>query len=261
MSDTEKAEDLGRMSPVQVVQCAEGSNTVCWIRAETTADDGTTTSYECCGGGGQKATFTVRTGFLSPQVRRSARRARRAELEQALRLTTAGTRSGEAGTRSDEVDVMADPPHVARPKVLFICTGNTARSQMAEGFLRALAGERFDAYSAGLEPGELHPLTVQVMKERGIDVSGQRAKSLDEYLGKLSFAYVITVCDRAARKCPVFAGTGERLHWSFEDPAETAGGDAQTLAKFREVRDADRGAHPRVARDLARGDRRESRRR
>jgi arsenate reductase len=133
--------------------------------------------------------------------------------------------------------VTPDPPHAARPKVLFICTGNTARSQMAEGFLRTLAGERFDAYSAGLEPGELHPLTVQVLRERGIDVSGQRAKSLDEYLGKLSFAFVITVCDRAARKCPIFPGTGERLHWSFEDPAEIAGSHEQTLAKFREVRD------------------------
>ena len=149
----------------------------------------------------------------------------------------AGTRSDEAGTRSDEVDVIADPPNVARPRVLFICTSNTARSQMAEGFLRALAGERFDTFSAGLEPGELHPLTVQVMKERGIDVSGQRAKGLDEYLGKLSFAYVITVCDRAAQNCPFFPGAGERLHWSFEDPAEIAGSAEQTLAKFREVRD------------------------
>jgi arsenate reductase (thioredoxin) len=133
--------------------------------------------------------------------------------------------------------VIADPPHAARPRVLFICTGNTARSQMAEGFLRALASERFDAYSAGLEPGELNPLTVQVMKERGIDVSGQHAKGLDEYLGKLSFAFVITVCDRAAQKCPIFPGTGERLHWSFEDPAEAVGDDMQRLAQFRAVRD------------------------
>jgi arsenate reductase len=134
--------------------------------------------------------------------------------------------------------VSAEAADTARPKVLFICTGNTARSQMAEGFLRALAGERFDVYSAGLEPGELHPLTVRVMEERGIDVSGQRAKGLDEYLGKLDFTYVITVCDRAAQRCPIFPGTGDRLHWSFEDPAETVGGEEQRLAKFREVRDA-----------------------
>ena len=132
---------------------------------------------------------------------------------------------------------MADPTRVPLPRVLFLCTGNTARSQMAEGFLRALAGERFDAFSAGLEPGELHPLTIRVMKERGIDVSRQRSKSLDEYLGRTRFAYVITVCDSAARRCPVFAGTGERLHWSFEDPTEAAGDDAMRLATFRQVRD------------------------
>jgi arsenate reductase len=109
---------------------------------------------------------------------------------------------------------------------------------MAEGFLRALAGERFDVYSAGLEPGVLHPLTVKVMNERGIDVSGQRAKSLDEYLGRLSFAFVITVCDNAARRCPIFPGTGERLHWPFEDPAEATGSEARKLTKFRDVRDA-----------------------
>jgi arsenate reductase len=147
----------------------------------------------------------------------------------------------EAGAEPDEANVIADPAHVARARVLFICTGNTARSQMAEGFLRGLAGERFDAYSAGLEPGELDPLAVQVTEEcgeeRGIDVSGQRAKGLDEYLGKLSFAYVITVCDRAAQYCPFFPGAGERLHWSFEHPAEVTGSDMVRLAKLREVGD------------------------
>lgn len=126
----------------------------------------------------------------------------------------------------------------ARQRVLFLCTANSARSQMAEGFLRELAGNRFDVYSGGLEPGTLHPLAVEAMRERGIDVSGQHAKSFDQYLGKVTFAYVITVCDRAAEACPVFAGTGERLHWSFEDPAAGGGSKEQKLARFREVRDA-----------------------
>jgi len=132
----------------------------------------------------------------------------------------------------------AEPSRDAPQRVLFICTGNSARSQMAEGFLRALAGERFDVYSGGLEPGTLHPLAVQIMKERGVDVSGQHAKSFDQYLGRLTFAYVITLCERAARACPVFAGTGERLHWPFDDPSAAGGSDAERLARFREVRDA-----------------------
>lgn len=127
---------------------------------------------------------------------------------------------------------------MARQNVLFICTGNTARSQMAEGLLRALAGDRFEVRSAGLEPGELHPLAVLAMRERGIDISGQRAKSLHEYLGKLDFAWVITVCDEAARDCPVFPGAGRRLHWSLEDPVAAAGDERRRLASFRKTRDA-----------------------
>jgi arsenate reductase len=134
--------------------------------------------------------------------------------------------------------VNSEPSRDTRARVLFICTGNTARSQMAEGLLRALAGQRFDVHSGGLEPGAVHPLAVQVMKERGIDVSSQHAKSFDQYLGRLTFAYVITLCERAARGCPVFAGTGERLDWRFDDPSAASGSGAERPAKFREVRDA-----------------------
>ncbi len=139
---------------------------------------------------------------------------------------------------------------MTRPRVLFLCTGNTARSQMAEGLLRALAGDRFEAFSAGLEPGRLHPLTARVMRERGIDVSDQYAKGVEAYLGKLDFAYVITLCDSAAQNCPVFPGAGRRLHWSFDDPAAADGSEEERLTKFREVCDA---IEARIARWLAAG--------
>ena len=124
-----------------------------------------------------------------------------------------------------------------KPKVLFLCTGNSARSQMAEAFLRKYAGDRFEAYSAGLEPGMINPLTIQVMEECGVDMSGQHSKGLDTYLGKVNFAYLITVCSQADEKCPFFPGMGRRLHWFFEDPAAFQGEPEQKLAKFRKVRD------------------------
>jgi arsenate reductase len=123
------------------------------------------------------------------------------------------------------------------PKVLFLCTHNSARSQMAEAFLRKYAGERFEAHSAGLEPGQINPYTLRVMAEVGLDMAGQRSKSLAEYLGKVHFAYLITVCDQAEQQCPVFPGLGARRHWSFEDPSAAAGSEEQILAKFRQVRD------------------------
>jgi phosphate transport system protein len=123
------------------------------------------------------------------------------------------------------------------PKVLFLCTHNSARSQMAEAFLRKYAGDRFEAYSAGLEPEVIHPLTLQVMNEASIDMSGQSPKGLDQFLGKVHFAYLITVCDKAEQRCPIFPGMGTRLHWSFEDPAAATGSDEEILAKFRQVRD------------------------
>ena len=122
-------------------------------------------------------------------------------------------------------------------RVLFLCTGNSARSQMAEAFLRRLGGDRYEAFSAGLEPKEIHPLTRQVMAEIGYDLEGHRAKSLTEYLGKAHFGYLVTVCDRAEQKCPIFPGMGQRLHWSFDDPAAAEGSEEERLAVFRRVRD------------------------
>ena len=125
-----------------------------------------------------------------------------------------------------------------KTRVLFLCTGNSARSQMAEAFLRKYAGDSFEAYSAGLEPKEINPLTIRVMKEIGLDLSGQRSKSVNEYLGKVHFEYLITVCDDADKNCPtVWPGVNQRLHWSFEDPAKFAGTAEQKLDKFRETRD------------------------
>jgi arsenate reductase len=109
---------------------------------------------------------------------------------------------------------------------------------MAEAFLRNYAGDEFEAHSAGLEPRSLHPFTLQAMDEVGIDVSGQRSKGVEEYLGKLLFQYVITVCDDADKNCPtVWLGASRRMHWSFEDPAAFNGTEEEKLAKFRQVRD------------------------
>jgi arsenate reductase len=125
-----------------------------------------------------------------------------------------------------------------KARVLFLCTGNSARSQMAEGFLRRYAPHVFEAYSAGLEPKGIHPLTVQVMRDVGIDVSGQRSKSVDEYMGKLMFGYLITVCGHADANCPaVFPGVGKRMHWDFDDPVAFEGTEEERLAEFRRVRD------------------------
>lgn len=127
---------------------------------------------------------------------------------------------------------------MADERVLFLCTGNSARSQMAEAFLRKYGGDSFEAHSAGLEPGGLNPLTVKVMNEIGIDVSGQQSKGIDTYLGKTLFQYLVTVCDDADKNCPtVWPGVNQRMHWSFQDPARVEGTEDEKLAKFREVRD------------------------
>ncbi len=127
---------------------------------------------------------------------------------------------------------------MSKTRVLFLCTGNSARSQMAEAFLRRYGGDRFEVYSAGLEPERgIHPLTLKVMQEIGFDMKGHYAKDIREYLGKVHFGYLITVCDRAEQSCPIFPGMGVRLHWPFEDPAAFQGSEEEKLAKFREVRD------------------------
>lgn len=122
-------------------------------------------------------------------------------------------------------------------RVLFICTGNSARSQMAEGWLDHLAGDRFLVRSAGTQPSRVHPLAIEVMREAGIDISHHRSKSVEEFWGE-PFDYVITVCDAAREACPVFPHAGAHLHWSFPDPAAGGGSPDQQLARFRRVRDA-----------------------
>jgi arsenate reductase (thioredoxin) len=121
-------------------------------------------------------------------------------------------------------------------KVLFLCTHNSARSQMAEGLLRALAGDRFEVHSAGTEATYVRPLAVQVMEEIGVDISGQESKTLDRYLDE-PFDHVITVCDDANEACPFFPRAQSRLHWSFEDPSKVEGSEEERLAVFRSVRD------------------------
>ncbi|MCS7011009.1 MAG: arsenate reductase ArsC [Anaerolineales bacterium] len=123
-------------------------------------------------------------------------------------------------------------------RVLFLCTGNSARSQMAEAFLRKYGGDRFEVHSAGLEPKGLNPFTIRVMEEVGIDMSSHYSKGVGEYLGKVLFQYLITVCDEADKNCPTtWPGVTQRLHWSFEDPAAFEGTEEEKLAKFREIRD------------------------
>lgn len=120
-------------------------------------------------------------------------------------------------------------------KVLFLCTGNSARSQMAEGLLRYLGKAHFEVSSAGTQPKELNPLAVAVMQELRIDISGQRSKDLSEFLGS-EFDYIITVCDRARDDCPTFPGDNQRIHWSFEDPAAAVGDERHKLEVFRRIR-------------------------
>jgi len=122
-------------------------------------------------------------------------------------------------------------------RVLILCTGNSARSQMAEGLLRGLAADQFDVFSAGSKPSVVNPLAIAAMDERGIDIRSQRSKHLNEYLAQ-PFDFVITVCDNAAETCPRFPGPARRIHWSFPDPAAVQGGAAERLAAFRQVRDA-----------------------
>ena len=124
----------------------------------------------------------------------------------------------------------------ARPRVLILCTHNSARSQMAQGLLRHMAGERLEVESAGTEATRVNPLATRAMAELGIDLSGHRSKTLDRFLGE-RWDYVITVCDSANERCPVFPGAKNRLHWSFEDPSAATGTDEQRLDVFRRIRD------------------------
>jgi arsenate reductase (thioredoxin) len=125
-----------------------------------------------------------------------------------------------------------------KARVLFLCTHNTARSQMAEAFLKKFAGDRFEVFSAGYHLREIHPYTKQVMAEIGIAISDQNAKNVKEFLGHKDFRYLIVVCEQAEKTCPkVFPGVLIRMFWPFEDPVTFGGSDEEKLAKFREVRD------------------------
>ena len=131
-------------------------------------------------------------------------------------------------------------------RVLFLCTHNSARSQMAEGLLRALGDGRFEAFSAGTEATQVRPFAIRAMAELGIDISGHEGKTLERYLDQ-PFDLVITVCDQANEACPVFAGARERRHWSFPDPSQATGSEDEQLAVYRAVRDAIR---ERIEREL-----------
>jgi arsenate reductase len=122
-------------------------------------------------------------------------------------------------------------------KVLFLCTGNACRSQIAEAWLHELGGESFEVHSAGLEPHGVNPYTIAVMEELGIDMSAHRSKHLDEFISEADFDYLITVCGNADERCPFFPGMGIRMHWPFEDPAAFDGPEPEKLAVFRKVRD------------------------
>jgi arsenate reductase len=121
--------------------------------------------------------------------------------------------------------------------VLFLCTHNSARSQMAEGLLRLLGGDRFEAFSAGTQATRVRPLAIKAMQELGVDISDQESKTLERYLDQ-PFDKVITVCDQANETCPVFFGARERLHWSFPDPSQAMGSEDEQLTVYRQVRDA-----------------------
>ena len=130
-----------------------------------------------------------------------------------------------------------------KKKVLFVCIHNSARSQMAEELLRKMAGRRFEVESAGLEPGKLNPIVVEVLKEEGIDITGKPTKAVFDLFkqGKM-YSYVITVCDEAsAERCPIFPGLSQRLHWSFTDPSKFQGTDKEKLTQVRKVREEVKG--------------------
>jgi arsenate reductase len=125
---------------------------------------------------------------------------------------------------------------MGKKRVLVLCTGNSARSQIAEGLLRHEADKRFEVYSAGTQPTQVRSEAVEVMRELGIDISGHRSKPLAEFAGR-EFEFVITVCNRAREQCPVFSGAPERLHWPFEDPATFVQDGEERLRAFRSLRD------------------------
>jgi arsenate reductase len=137
---------------------------------------------------------------------------------------------------SSLLTLIKKPPMPAKKRVLILCTGNSARSQMAEGLLRHDASDRFEVESAGTKPSHVRPEAIAAMKELGIDISSHRSKGVDEFTGQ-EFDYVLTVCDNAKESCPIFSGRTVTVHHSFDDPAEMKGSQEERLAVFRRVRD------------------------
>jgi ArsR family transcriptional regulator, arsenate/arsenite/antimonite-responsive transcriptional repressor / arsenate reductase (thioredoxin) len=137
----------------------------------------------------------------------------------------------DAAQEADDASCSIAPVNLPPTRVLFLCTHNSARSQMAEAILRDCGNDQVEVYSAGTEPGQVHPYAVRTMLGMGIDISGQRSTHLNEFVGQ-KFDYVITVCDRARESCPVFPGDPERIHWSFPDPSAVEGSEAQKMAAF-----------------------------
>jgi arsenate reductase len=125
---------------------------------------------------------------------------------------------------------------MTKKRLLVLCTGNSARSQMGEGLFRKEGGQEYEVVSAGTKPSRVRPEAIAVMKEVGVDISGNRSKSVDEFAGQ-AFDYIVTVCDNARDSCPAFPGVGERIHWSFEDPAAVEGNEDERRAAFRRIRD------------------------
>lgn len=125
-----------------------------------------------------------------------------------------------------------------KDNILILCTGNSCRSQMAEGYFRTFIGDKVNVFSAGLEPKEIHPMAKVVMKEVGISIDNQRSKGIQDFLGKYNFRHIIVVCARAEKNCPsTFPGAMNRLFWPFEDPAAFKGSEEEKLMRFREIRD------------------------
>ncbi len=125
---------------------------------------------------------------------------------------------------------------MVKKRVLFLCTGNSARSQMAEGLLRRLAGERFEVFSAGIKPTAVNPLAIKAMDEIGIDIARQRSKSVSEFV-EHKFDYIITVCDHSKQTCPVFPGQNQKISWDLEDPVLAEGMEEEKIMMFRKIRD------------------------
>ncbi len=132
---------------------------------------------------------------------------------------------------------MTEPTATQPMRVLFLCTHNSSRSQMAEGLLRARGGAAYEVFSAGTQPRVVHPLAIKAMGELGIDISGHRAKSMDEFSAQPPMDLVVTVCDEAAEACPYFPNARHQVHWGFPDPSKVEGSEEERLAAFRHIRD------------------------